>query len=307
MSAVKTEPLQIIPNQPLSWSFYRHNLFSFCKRAYFYHYYGAQTGWDKYSDKRSRALHKLKQIKHFNSWIEELTVKAIQDNLVTPSSRSSRKNKLDAIKNDAYKAIRRQINENNNKEWIDDHKKLCLFETYFNPSKGSEKIIEQAVNKVENAVDNFAKTALFQELSEVNYYQWKAFTPPVYAYVNRMQIWASPSLIWHEKDSLHTLNIKLSEPNKNNKYSLAISAIYLAQRSHIPYEDIQSRTISLSNETTISSGYCSIEDLLQMIFDSAESMRALASNNKIAYEDNFTKCCDPENCKRCKFIEYCKN
>ena len=51
-----------------SWSRSRDNVFSECKRRYFYHYYGAWGGWEAGATEDVRRLYVLKQLASRQMW-----------------------------------------------------------------------------------------------------------------------------------------------------------------------------------------------------------------------------------------------
>jgi len=301
------EPLCIQPKQPFSWSFFRHNLFKKCKRAYFFHYYGSQDGWDEYADPRSRQIHKLKSIKTIDMWLEDVFTRSIRELFITPHSTSDHIEAAKQLKEIIRKLINAEHREYSAHEWDDDHRTLNLFETYYEQDTEETTVRGRALEKLYRTADKFSRCELFKELCAVKYFQWKTFTPPIYAYVDRKQVWAAPALIWHDRESYNVLNIRLTHPSDEYPLSLGISAIYLAQRAGVPYDRVQCRKLFINDQVEILSGHCEIQVLQQLITDTSAEMLALMSDEGYAIESNFSCTERPEQCNRCNFKEVCRD
>ena len=154
-----TESLCISPDQPLSWSFFRHTLFKKCKRAYFYHYYGAQGGWDNFADTYSRQIHKLKSIKTVELWVEDVFKRSLRELFIAPHNSSDSRALKKQLSSIIYKHAKREHREYRAHEWDDDHQKLNIFEEYYNETTNDTQLKERALAKLESAIELFCTSA----------------------------------------------------------------------------------------------------------------------------------------------------
>ena len=299
------ESLRISPDRPFSWSYFRLNLFNKCQRAYFFHYYGAQNGWDPYADSRSQHIHKLKNLKLVDQWLEDVFIKSLRKLFIAPRPKRSSPTMPQVFKNIIIKYIDTENREYTAHECDDDHRKLNLFESYYGQVTDHFSIRAYAKKKLFAAVDQLAGCAIFNELCAVKYFQWKSFSPPIYAYIDRKQVWAAPALIWSDAGIYNVLNLRLTEPVDDFPISLGISAIYLAQRLRVTYDKIHCRKVFLHHTTDIYSGHCPIDDLHALIETSSSEMRARMTDDGCAVESEFPKCNDLQKCATCNFKELC--
>lgn len=302
-----TENLSVSTNQPFSWSYFRHQLFNTCKRAYFYYYYGSQNGWDKYAVPRVQLIHKLKNIKTIDNWIEDIFIKSIRELFIAPRKYMSKKEIIRKLNKIITNNINREYHQYTINEYNNDHTKLNLFEGYYEKSVTNQSLKEYAVSKLDDTLEKFTSCDIFDELCQVNYYQWKTYTPPIYAYIDRKQIWVSPTLIWRNNNCYNVLKIKLSKPYNDFPVSLGISAIYLAQRAHVHYDQIKSRKMFINNSVETFFGQCNIDDLINLIKTSSSEMLSLVSNYGLANESDFKQCREVKNCSKCNFQEVCNS
>jgi hypothetical protein len=66
-----------IDQKDFSWSTSRQNLFGFCKRAYFYHYYGSSGGSEKFS--KSELLYQLKNLQTSELWVHSICTQTLRE------------------------------------------------------------------------------------------------------------------------------------------------------------------------------------------------------------------------------------
>ena len=294
--------LSVCPELPFSWSYFRHTLFNQCKRAYFYHYYGAQNGWDQYSSSSSQHIHKLKNIKSTDLWVEDIFIRSIRELFIAPRKYMTEKELIKLLKNKIRINLNRENHQCISHEWDSDHKKLNLYEDYYNRSSNLK---QYAADKLNDVVEKFTSCDIFYELCKVKYYQWKTYTPPIYAYIDRKKIWASPALIWRNGTNYNVLNLRLTAPSTDFPISLGISAIYLAQRAHINYDNVISRKIFIHDSIELFTGQCDIHSLTNLIKTSSDEMLKFVTSSGYTYESDFEKSVDKLKCNRCNFKEIC--
>jgi len=243
-------------------------------------------------------------MKSINQWHEEIFVQSLRELFITSGNFLNSAEASKQLKRITRKHISWHLREDSNDEWREDHTKLNLIENYYSTGSHSD-LYRCSVDKLEFAIDKLAQCAIFEELCDVRYFQWKSFSPPIYAYVNCKQIWAAPALIWSDKNAHNVLNLRLAEATDDYPLSLGISAIYLAQRSGVPYSRIQCRKVFIHDTVDIYSGHCSVDDLTLLIETSSSEMLDKISDDNIAVESNFYRCNDTKKCALCNFQEAC--
>lgn len=60
-----------------SWSYGKHSLFHFCRRAFYFHYILAQGGWDRYANALCRQAYKEKYLLSFEDFLEKTAMYAL--------------------------------------------------------------------------------------------------------------------------------------------------------------------------------------------------------------------------------------
>lgn len=294
------ESLLIKPVLPLSWSLSRHKLFTFCRRAYFYHYYGAQSGWDENAPRDIQWLYLLKKLTRSGDWIQDIFIKSVRYSFAYAHC-NSKYELMRSIKRHSYTMFSREFDD-----LIEGIDQRQFFELYYQRITDISTFRESLYQKLSAAIDQFVRSALFDELSEVHYFQWKLTESPDYAYIHGIQVWLSPSLTWQNERRYNCLNITTSSSHEFRALAMDLDAIYLMQRFHVAEERIECRDFCYNCESCfIEHGVVDINLIEKALGESITQMRLLYRDDGFVDEADFERTCDESKCQVCPFYAYC--
>ncbi|MDD5697186.1 MAG: hypothetical protein PHH77_01095 [Victivallaceae bacterium] len=280
-----------------SWSLSRDHLFSFCPRAYFYHYYGAAGGFEFGSG--TELLYRLKKLQKLELWLTALCTAVLRGFFYeNPENFNFR---LAARRN-----FRRGMRSVSLREWRADPQQLNLFELYY----GLEEInalTERGAQLLNTWIDQLIESGLTDYLGKIPYLERKTFSFPAAAYVGKIKTWLAPAVIWQEDGRLKflTLNNGRTDPVRLH-HAAALHKIYAFNKLRIAPERVVTLNFDLTcGETTgISAAAVNVSELIAYVKASAAGMLAAATGRDTVSEADFPR--SPGNCPECRFRKYCE-
>ncbi len=277
-----------INNDNFSWSYSRENIFKICPRAYFYKYYGAINGWDKYANDETKHIYLLKNIKKAHWWIKELIVSSIKEIII--QRRNNYNIDITYLNQIIIKKFHKSIHSVINEDWKSDAKYLNLFEIYYSKN--------DSLNILDNIKDSLLKTIAvlienqkIQPLLDIPYIKFINSDKPTQFYINDLKIWCKVDFIWKDKNNIHLLNFSWKE----NKNPLQIASEMIKQNYPNRYDNIILQNISLLNGNT--TNYETSCEVRNFVIESASTM--------LNDTRNFPKINDNQKCEQCIFKEMC--
>ncbi len=281
-----------------SWSLSRERLFSFCPRAYFYHYYGSIGGFEQFSD--AELLYQLKKIQSLDLWINTVCTEVLREFFYENPENFN-------IRKAAGRHFRQGARSVSRREWRDDPQRLNLFELYYGLVE-IDALIEHGAKFLEKSIDRLLDSGLVDYLREIPYLDRKTFSFPVSTHLGRIKTWLAPVLVWLEDGLLKFLTLNKGHSDKSKApYTAALHKFYAFNNLRIKPERVVTLNFDLTTgETTaLSDDEINLSELIDYVKDSTAKMLALSSGRNTFSEDNFQK--ETNNCAKCKFRKYCKN
>ncbi len=153
-----------------SWSFLRHQLFFFCRRAYFIRYYLAQGGWNRHSHELTRYAYFEKHLPDREQWLAGTMEQAISRSIKI--CRGNRKDFIPALSRNLSAAVRQLQHSLENESWMQDPKLPGLLEV-FHYEKGFRDIEELTASMIpvlRSACEVLLKS---QAVHSLNWLDWK--------------------------------------------------------------------------------------------------------------------------------------
>ncbi len=295
-----------------SWSVSRQGLFDECRRAYYYNYYGAWSGWEAGAPARTRLLYRLKNLRSLDMWAGSIVHEVIAETLrryalkpapVTVAELQAR----------ARVKLRAGWTEAVNRDWERAPKKTNLDELYYGngrtlPPAQTERIRD----KVNDCLAAFADSAVLRELLAVNYLNWKPVDKLDTFLVDAIKVWCAVDFAYTGDDGiLHILDWKTgAEREEALQLQLACYAFYAADKWCARRDAIKVGGVFLKDGARVSE-YAITPALLAAARDrivaGAGAMRALLVNPAAnqAREADFPFCDAARACRRCFFREAC--
>ena len=283
-----------------SWSFSRYNLFRYCERAYYFHYYGSWNGWDTYAPEQIKEAYRLKQLISKELWLNIVLKKSLL-NAINSKPLSSRTFAAE-FEHKSHRVLSSDITSLYSEEWQNDPKKICIDKIYYKENS-IDKITAWIRNKTAVKVKLFRESKLFYELSSLPFPAFLDTNHPLSFTQNNIQIWCSPDLMWTFHGKLNILNL-----NNGSGWSFiaGLNMLYARQNNnHVP-SSIVCRTAFIDKDSYFSVyGIRSPKEIMNIITDSSEEMRSRLTFDKKAYIENFPKTTEQEKCQTCRFKAIC--
>ena len=279
-----------------SWSLSRESLFSFCPRAYFYHYYGSAGGFEQFSD--AEQLYQLKKIQPLDLWINSICTEVLRDLFYENPE-------IFNIHKAAKRYFHQGVRSISMREWRDDPQRLNLFELYYGLVEINE-LIEHGSMFLEKSIDSLIESGLLDYLREIPYLDRKTFSFPVCTNIGKIKIWFAPVIVWQEDGLLKFLTLNNGHSDKiKAHYSATLHKIYAFNNLRIKPERVVTLNFDLTTgETTaLSDEEINVSELIEHVKDSTTEMLSLLTDRNSVFEDDFSR--TTNNCAKCKFQKYC--
>ncbi|MFA6104235.1 MAG: hypothetical protein WCV67_14615 [Victivallaceae bacterium] len=287
------------------WSVARRELFTFCERACFYHYYGASGGFDGYSDPDTKKIYLLKKLIPGRLWLDNIFSKSLRETL-TGAGRA--KNTEEMVGEFSRRLIRefhlgRRIVEA--REWQSDPGKLNLTELYYN-EVSADKYFAGLWTALESRFKSFSASNLPEILYKVDNLDWKRIPVPASFAIGRLQLWLAPDLIWRDGDCISILNLNGGGQNEDKRNTYAALNVIFAEEK---FKTSPEKVISLFfNDATGQTELHGLENLnisraIEDISASAAPMLEKISEDGTVQGINFAE--SAHNCAGCRFREFC--
>ena len=286
----------MIDEQEFSWSLSRANLFDFCPRAYFYHYYGSAGGFERFSD--AEQLYQLKKLQSLDLWINSVCTEVLRDFFYEGSDNFN-------ILRAAKRYFNRGARSLSLREWRDDPQQLNLFESYYGITEIND-LLEQGMDFLENSIASLLESGLSAYLGEIPYLYRRVLSFPVCTNIAKLKVWCSPVLAWREDGLLKFLTLNNGHYNKiRAHHTAALHKIFAFNNLRVKPERVVTLNFDLTNGETsaLSDEEINISELIDYIKDSSAKMLALSTDHNSILEENFLK--NTDNCEKCKFKKYC--
>ena len=294
-----------IKAETFSWSVARHELFAFCERACFYHYFGASGGFDGYSEPDAKKLYRLKKLVPGKLWLDNIFSQALRETL-TQSGRAKTPEEMTGefsrrlIR--AFHLGRRTVEA---KEWQNDPGKLNLLELYYH-EVSVDKYFAALWTALESRFKKFSASNLPAILHRVDNLDWKMIPLPAAFAIGKLQLWLAPDLIWRDGDCISILDLSGGgqSEEKRNIYA-ALNVIFAEEKFKISPEKVISLFFNDASGQIELHGLenLNISRVIEDISASAAKMLEKISPDGTVQGINFAG--SEQNCARCRFREFC--
>lgn len=297
-----------------SWSCARKRTYDYCQRAYYYKYYGAQKGWDKFTTDEPRRLYILKNIKKADRWLEDILSKAVVRIFTENRIKMDREILAKHLCFEVIKNYNRDWMKIRAREWEKDPKNPNIFEVYYR-SDPEFLYAKQDVylNRLLMALNCFILSPLFEELRAVPFLSWKHLRRPDCFFINNLCIWCAPDMVWVEKGELKILNMKLGASDKSSRkdHRNAVNALMANIKYRFSLEKVKCLTFYFEAQHPADALEISepgnLTKTIKEIEKSAAEMKSKISTDSNVYESDFPKRkCNIKKFDFCEFMEYCE-
>ncbi len=285
--------------QEYHWSYFRYSIFKFCERYYYFHYYGANKGWEIQADERTKKIYFLKQL----ITLQEFIRREIYYIFTLPSHSISSHYQF---KKQLLVHTLKQLNTMKKNDWLSDPKSPCIA-SYYQQKESFNDIRDYVFCKIDNLSHEGSYKA-FKELSSVPFINIKHKNDFISFTHLEIPLIINPLLIYSNQEKNIIVNILLESPQKSYSWSLNISsaALYLCREDEKNEHNQIPQTIYITDDNSINI-YAKnpFKELTNIIISSSYEMKSRLTYGLKAYPENFPKTDDSKKCAACKFNEIC--
>lgn len=305
-----SKPAIDIPAGEFSWSLSRQTLFESCQRAYFIRHYLAQGGWNLHANELSKQAFLEKNLRPFDSWLEELFNDAIASTLQDAPDSMAEAAAARRLRASLERSLAEAEAELRFEEWRSDPKKLNLMELYYGDGefKSYTGAITAARESLEAASEAFVASEIFPELLAVENVQWRRGGKPQSFQMDGIEVWTSSRLTWLSKGLLRSLLIHLAKPDPAISSLQASLFMLFANQRH------KARGRTLLRVAFLEEGlfkaetrYPNIKEASDLIAGSSAVMLAKIRSGGTVRSCDFPPAADRDAiCLKCRFRGLCK-
>ena len=303
-----------------TWSASRHNTFQYCKRQYWWTYYGAWGGWNREGDPEARQAYVLKNLSNRWAWVGTVvhetiegllrrTLERAQDGmLVFETGGLDLEAELDAV----TVRMRRDWVQSRDGEYHFDPKRRCgLAEHEYREDVPREEW--RAMNqKARDAVQAFLTSKLFEELDNSETTRWLPIEQLDQFVFEGTPIWVVMDFARHTADDgieIYDWKTGAVDP-EGNKPQLGCYTMYVGEKHGVPPERVQNALVYLGTSIDVVTFRLTEDDLgatRAFIRESIGMMRARLRDKaaNVAVRDDFALTDDVEKCATCVYRRLC--
>lgn len=290
-----------------SWSKSRNDIFSSCRRKYYYHYYGSWNGWKYNADQRTRTIYLLKKLQSRYMWIGSLVHNQIEKIL-----KAYRANELVAdyqtLEDELIHTMRGDFKRS--REGWPARKPWRLYEHQYEQEVPDEQWRESA-EQAKSCLKTFWDSELHQKIKLLESDQWLEIEDFSSFYLDGVKIHVVLDFSYRDGDQFYIFDWKTGQKDLGMAgLQLACYRIYATKQWLAEDEKIQTIEFNLAQNKEISHGCeeISLKEAEEEIRMSIKSMQSLLKNveSNEAEEEDFAYAEDESVCRSCSFRQVCR-
>lgn len=296
-----------------SWSVSRNNLFSECKRKYYYNYYGSWGGWDKnISDQVIRELYVLKNLQMRWMWkgnvvhheIERILKELVSTGNLTPIEKS--KERVTNLMREGFRSSREGHYWNHNGSLKFE---LALFEHEYDTDTPDE-VWKNNYDETMLCLENFYSSDILetiQNISKEDVITIESMKPSSLSF-SKERFFVKPDLAYRQDQRLVIVDWKTGSADADD-FQFKVYTIYGIEELGFSLEDIDLLEYNLvhNKKTLHNFNTEEIEETKRLITNSIDQMKGFLSDpeENIAIMTDFERTDDRNTCNWCNFKKIC--
>lgn len=304
-----------IPASEFSWSVARHNLFRFCRRAYFIRYYLAQGGWNLHAHPLCRTAYLEKYLPTLDQWIATAFEKAVSAALEIASTKRNEDTRADAFRTLLLKQIQQQVGalyrSLENRAYLEDPKLPALREHYRCEEDflDLDRLCGRIVRRFGEACAVFLNSEFIRSVEKLSYPDYRLNQKFLCLPWRGFSVYLHGGIIRFEADNVIMLSIAPETESGNKRFVMGLeTAIFERIVKYQWLNRVPSLEKFLIGED--SAAFLFTPESLpaaDVIDVSAEAMLLLVDENGMVKIDDFPECDDTEQCTFCQFRNTCES
>lgn len=289
-----------------SWSKSRDDLFQYCKRKYYYQYYGYWDGWNK--DSPSREIYILKNLINKQMWIGQVVHDGIKNLLLLykASMDISLSNLLNRIKD----RLNTEFSISKSKFYRQFPKKVGLFEHEYDLLITKDEW-DETFKSAEDNIKNFYNSDILQLIKKTNTKNWIFLEDFLSFDYDGTKIYLQIDFAMKEEGKISIFDWKTGQERDDAKIGLQLSSysFYVLQKWNLSPEKIEVKVYNINLDKLDSFNITNeiINKTKEYIQSSISGMKSLLTDqtNNIANIENFPLTENKLKCSNCNFKRLC--
>jgi len=286
----------------LTWSCSRDRLFNDCRRAYYYHYYGAWGGWEASAPEENRKTYLLKNIQGVDAWVGDSVHKVIK--ALIESIKAGSPLGHDQARRKIKEMLVTGWRQSNEKLWQKHIKKnLNLFEHYYNKELKPD-VLALKIKKAVSSIDNFYARGLFDTFSALGRESFLAVDELDSFDEGGVRVFAVPDCAI--KDERYVLyDWKTGKPSDKDIFQLSFYVLYAGKKWHAAYSDVEIIPVYISDPNSVITPIkpYPIDKIKEHMTLSIAAMRGVLLKGRSDAAD-IDLCPRTDNLRRCAFCRF---
>jgi hypothetical protein len=292
-----------------SWSRSRDNVFSECKRRYFYHYYGAWGGWEAGAPEEVRRLYVLKQLASRQMWGGRVVHDAIE--MALHIFGAGRDVPVEPFIADVVQRMRGDWRSSRDGRYRDNPKTLALFEHEYTLDLKPE--VWQALSRnVTSCLRNFFRLPLLAEIRKTASEHWSIEHWSKVLDFEGTPIWIAPDFgFWTDEGRLALIDWKTGAADPDAAaFQLGCYALYAKDMLGVDPEKVDLVEVNLREPTVTPHRWdgARLADIREQLRLSIRGMKAYLADPdaNVAVMDAFERTEELRICRWCNFRVVCR-
>ncbi len=282
------------------WSAGREKLLRFCPRAYFYNYHLASAGYDHNADTKQKLLYRLKHLLPIQLWQRSLFRRTLREMFYKTPAEFSGKTFQQRLQRNLLGEYNSLVRE----DWRQHAKCVNLYETYYGKMSHAEAftLVENVLNLNAN---HLVASELFQQLCNTSPLDRVEILDFFHFNLNTLVVWCTLDLGWRRRDSVNLVAITNEDSGEYSLVNAALHKIFAQYNLAISPDKTVSHGWAMANGETfiVPDRKINISKTIDHLRESAIPL-CQDSAPDIKQEHEFRG--NPENCDKCRFLEYCE-
>lgn len=294
------------------WSASRGRLFSRCRRAYWYRYYGMWNGWDRRAHVGRQIAYRLSKMNSVVPWGGNL----VHDVLLWAETRIAKgvAVTLDEVKAKMRADMVKGWRQARGTDWATRPKQnVNLSEIYYEGE--TEAVVAKASTmraRATGAVEAWFDLAWPELLASLKREQWVELESlSKIRFRNEVDIWVQPDLAFWREDLLNVVDWKTGTPKEADERQVMIYVIW-AMKRNVPLSKIQATLVYINDgggvEKSLRFDVSEMREFADSLWDEIEEVRKSLVNrefNVAKAEDFPMRESEDWVCSSCEYRQLC--
>ena len=286
---------------PFSWSIRRQEMWNFCRRCYFLHYYGARGGHDADASPELRNLHEMRSLLSESGYLLRLVGSALRRAFYTPHESEDPEfpETNSSLTHAAMTRFRREFHRMLLGEFRCDHAAPMLESLYYPDPGGPGAVRERLERRLRHALEAL-ESGVWPMLARTRFLYRRAIDSPLEVTIpGGLRCYTVPILAFQEKGALSFVE------GSGTDATALLLRLYAMNVLHVPPERVRTFELVPEEGALRESGVeLNVSRTLREIrAGAAEMLDLLRPSGEVSLDDFPPR---REACSRCRFRAFCK-